>query len=156
MFDAQNAISTALHIDPQSLRPVVLEATSLTDAIQTTLSEFNQSLTSETAADLHGSLTTVSTDSYGTASSASLFDDTARRIVEQFIQDTPQIKVEVVGNDFLLVDMDRSHYGSGQQVLETWTMSDGSTLSIIGIVPHQLIMMQYWSRRNYVNPSGII
>ena len=181
---SSTVISSALHIDPQSLHPVVLTATSLTGAIQTTLSELNPAAgvsgslatastdSSSAASSNSGSLATASTDSSSAASSnsgglatastdsssatssnsgglatastdsssatssVSLFDDAARIILDQFIHDTPQLKVEVAGNDFLLVDMDRSHYGSGQQVLETWTMSDGSTLSIIGIVPH--------------------
>ena len=169
VIDAQNIISSALHVDPQSLHPVVLSATTLADAIRTTLPELNQSPTSGTAAGVSGSLTTASTDSSSAtssvsgslttastnssnaSSSVSLFDDAAKVILDEFIHDTPQMQVEVAGKDFLLVDMDRSHYGSGQQVLETWTMSDGSTLSIIGIVPHH---DSSWRRRDYVDPQA--
>ena len=153
VIDAQNIISSALHVDPQSLHPVVLSAATLADAIRTALPELNQNPTSGTAAGVSGSLTTASTDSSSATSSVSgsltttstnssvssansIFDDAAKVILDEFIHDTPQMQVEVAGKDFILVDMDRSHYGSGQQVLETWTMSDGSTLSIIGIVPH--------------------
>ena len=55
-IEAQHIISSALHIDPQSLHPVVLAATSPAGAVQTTLSELKP------AAGVSGSLATASTD----------------------------------------------------------------------------------------------
>lgn len=132
-------ISSVLHIDPQALRPVVLTATNLTDAVRSTLLELNvQDTMIETDFAAHGlsdAALESTMDSGGTASFAA-FDDAAREILYAFLHNTPNYRIESFGDDLLIVDTNVAHYSSSQYRVETWEMSDGSTLSILGIVPH--------------------
>lgn len=138
---AQNLLSSVLHIDPQALRPVVLTVTSLNDAVRTTLLELNVHDTTfatdsdSTTLDWSG-LERSSAEVSSGADSFATFDDAAREILNEFLRDTPQYRVEAFGDHFLIADTNASHYVSNEYRLETWAMPDGSKLSILGIVPH--------------------
>ena len=125
-------VSSVLHIDAQALRPVVLTATNLTDAVRATLLELDATNEIDLAA-LGLSSTTNGSDE---ALFLPAFDDAARATLNAFLHNTPHYRIEAFGDDLLIVDTDVSHYASSQYRVETWVMSDGSTLSILGIMPH--------------------
>ena len=140
---AWSIVSDALHMDPQILHPVVLAATNLTDAVQSTFQLLTQgsSSTVNSANPLSSSLPATGNAASSPAnlvSSAPLpsFDATAQLDLHEFFKETPNYKVESFGNghDILIVDTNVSHYATN--ILETWTMADGSTLSILGQAPH--------------------
>lgn len=125
-------VSSILHIDPQALRPVVLTATNLTDAVRSTLVELN---VEDTVSEIDPAALGLS-DAAPASASFAAFDDTARDILNAFLHDTPQYRIATFGDDLLIVDTNVAHYTSSQYRVETWEMSDGSTLSILGIIPH--------------------
>jgi len=120
---AQEFVSGALHTDLQSLNPLVLAATSLPDAIQKTLLELNFS---------PGVITPVV--DFSSASSPHLFDDAAQARLDEFLHQTAHFRVVTEGKDIILVDTDVSHSAFNQ--VESWTLADGSTISIIGMLSH--------------------
>jgi len=124
---ALDIITTTLHIDLQTFSPVVLSVTNLTEAIQATFVQL----------DASGEIAAATVSSIGFTSGAHLFDDAAQLTLNQFLHDTPHYRVEAFGKDILLVDTDASHFASNH--LETWTMDDGSTISIIGSLSHHAI-----------------
>ena len=75
-------------------------------------------------------------DAAPASASFAAFDDAARDILNAFLHDTPQYRIATFGDDLLIVDTNVAHYSSSQYRVETWEMSDGSTLSILGIIPH--------------------
>lgn len=132
---AQTVLSSLLHLDPQDLHPVVLSATNITDAVHTTLVDLttNGIIASAPTVDI---VSPTSSTTANVSSSPPLFDDAARTVLNNFLHDTAQVRVESFGNDWLIVDTNVSHFASNDFRVETWAMSDGSTLSILGIVPH--------------------
>jgi hypothetical protein len=56
--------------------------------------------------------------------------------IEQFLQNTPSFEVAVSGHNIVIVDTKVADAHSPNFGLLTWDMSNGSTLSIVGIVPH--------------------
>jgi hypothetical protein len=143
---ALTIIANTLHIDPQTLHPVVLPATNLTDAIQATFLQLNQANGSTDAAatplNTFASASSPTATATGAQSSAyplftdeeHIFDAAAQRDLDAFLRDTPIYRVAAFGRDILIVDTDTSHFPSA--TLETWTMADGSTLSILGVAAH--------------------
>jgi hypothetical protein len=144
------AVSDALHIDSQLLHPVVLTATNLTDAVQTTLLHLSEA--SSSASPLADPLTSSATPATENAvqSLADLafsapvtsFDAAAAIALQQFFKETPDYKVETFGNghDVLIVDTNVSHFPYSH--LETWATSDGSTISILGLAVHTPAALQ--------------
>ena len=155
-----------LHMDPQALHPDVLAATTLSDAVQVTLSQFGTlsklNVTGASTTNLH-SATSLGTDKVGSGtttllSSAQLnnllsdaqlqthitdllssaevynFNSHAQHSLETFFNETPNYKIKSFGSNVLVVDTDPSHYSFSH--LETWKMTDGTTLSILGQAVH--------------------
>jgi hypothetical protein len=152
---ALSAVSDALHIDPLILHPVALAATNLTDAVQSTLQQLNQASSSTgastdplsssvnlTAAPAAGNAATIPAAGIAAQSPATTvtfapvqtFDIVAQHDLQNFIDHTPNYRIESFGHDLLIVDTNASHYASS--TVETWTMADGSTLSIVGQAAH--------------------
>jgi len=122
---AQELVSGVLHADLQTLNPLVLAATSLPDTIQKTLAELNLST---------GGPAVTQVADFSFASSPHLFDDAAQARLDQFLHQTAHFRVVTEGKDIILVDTDVSHSAFNQ--VESWTLADGSTISIIGILSH--------------------
>ncbi|MGZ5529987.1 MAG: hypothetical protein ACXWJB_15025 [Limisphaerales bacterium] len=140
---AWNVVSNTLHMDPQILHPVVLAASNLADAVQSTFQLLTQGSSSpaDHANPLGSSLPPTGNAAPSPAnlvSSAPLpsFDAAAKIDLQEFFENTPNYKVESFGNghDILIADTNVLHYSSN--IVETWTMSDGSTLSILGQALH--------------------
>jgi hypothetical protein len=82
----------------------------------------------KTVADGHSS-------SSPSASSPSAFDAQADAILQGFVSNTPNFEEDLAGQHVLLVDKNpgdiaNSHFGS-----LSWTFADGSSLTIVGIMP---------------------
>jgi len=143
---ASSAACDALHIDPLILHPVALAATNLTDAVQSTLQQLNQESSSTGASTdpLSNSVNLTAAPAAGNAAQSpattvsfapvQTFDIVAQHDLQNFIDHTPNYRIESFGHDLLIVDTNASHYASS--TVETWTMADGSTLSIVGQAAH--------------------
>lgn len=131
-------LSSALHVDPQSVHLVELPATNLTSAVQATLSELNQeSGSTEQAGALSTFAPTISVTAQSNEAPFQNFDGAAQHTLDVFLKDTAHYRIESFGHDLLIVDTDLSHFVANDFSVETWKMADGSTLSILGIVAHQ-------------------
>jgi hypothetical protein len=128
--DASSALVNALHIDPQSLHPIVLAATNLTEAIQVTFQELNQE--SGTLGQLAGGGISAANIITPLPTGPIQYDGQAQQTLSYFLNHTNSIEIESFGHDLLIVDKDVSHFAAS--TVESWTMADGSTLSIVGIM----------------------
>lgn len=140
--DAVTTVYGALNLDPQSIHPVALSATTLADAVHFTLSELNLTTasvstseglvlaTSETLAEPSKAVDLAS------QSAVHAFDAAAQQEILAFISQTSDWRVETFGADILIVDTNHSHYAGSNFGLETWVMADGSTISILGQAAH--------------------
>jgi hypothetical protein len=63
-------------------------------------------------------------------------DSQIERSLNAFLQNTPSVEVDVVGSHLIIIDTNPADTKSADFGIETWQMSDGSTLSIVGIIPH--------------------
>jgi hypothetical protein len=79
-----------------------------------------------------------------TSSSASgspvLSDSQVEHIVATFLASTPDYEITVSGANVVIVDTNVSDEQAGHFSVETFNMSDGSTLSIVGIIHHPLAL----------------
>jgi hypothetical protein len=125
--------ATDLHIDHLVFQSVVLSATSLQDAIRDTLPTGRD--TPPTGGADNGTTVTAIQLPQVSALPPS-FDRSALKALESFLQDTSSVKVETFGADMLIADANSPHLSDGHVGIETWRMPDGSTLSILGILPH--------------------
>ena len=163
---ALSTVWNDLHMDPQALHPDVLTATTLSEAVQAAFSEFGTlsqlNVTGASTTNLDRA-TSLGTDKVGSGtttllSSAQLnnllsdaqlqthitdllssaevynFDSYAQHSLEMFFNETPNYKIESFGANVLVVDTDPSHFSFSH--LETWKMTDGTTLSIVGQAVH--------------------
>ena len=56
--------------------------------------------------------------------------------IEEFLHNTPSFEVAVSGSNVLIVDTNVADAKSPNFGILTWDLSNGSTLSIVGIIPH--------------------
>ncbi len=68
------------------------------------------------------------------------FDATASQLINAFAS---QNTYEVINSDhnYVLFDTDPSHFSSPDLVVKTWSMTDGSTITIVGQLPHDLAVL---------------
>jgi hypothetical protein len=68
------------------------------------------------------------------------FDSSASQLIDAFAR---QNTFEVLRSDhnYVLFDTDPTHFVSPDLVIKTWAMTDGSTISIIGLLPHDLAIL---------------
>jgi hypothetical protein len=64
------------------------------------------------------------------------FNQEAQSVIEQFFRETPTVKIETFGSSVLIEDTNAAHFLPGHYGLETWQLQDGSTISILGVMPH--------------------
>jgi hypothetical protein len=62
------------------------------------------------------------------------------QIVANFLAYTPNYEITMSGDNVVIVDTNASDVKSGHFSVETFNMSDGSTLSIVGIIQHPLAL----------------
>ena len=58
------------------------------------------------------------------------------RAVEAFLHDTPSFEITVSGSNVVIIDTKLSDASSPDFGVRTWDLYNGSTLSIVGIIPH--------------------
>jgi len=63
------------------------------------------------------------------------FDSQATQTLVAFIHDTTNIEVAISGSNVMVIDASLIHTSITNFSVETWTMSDGSTISIVGTIP---------------------
>ena len=84
------------------------------------------------------------TSSQATSNSASgtpvLSDSQVEHIVATFLASTPNYEITLSGANVVILDTNSSDLKSGHYSVETFSMSDGSTLSIVGIIQHPLAL----------------
>jgi hypothetical protein len=139
---AFSVVSDLLHINPQALHPIVLAASNLSDAVQTTLLQFGPESTDPLSTSVSATTSLPAGDH--PPSSAELlatapiqsFNAAAAHSLQLFFQETPTYQIESFGPDLLVVDTNLSHYASNKFGIETWLMPDGTTLSILGLAAH--------------------
>ena len=69
------------------------------------------------------------------------FDAAASAILGAFVQQNKSNIDEVISNNHvLLFDTNPSDLGSPDFAVKTWSMADGSTISVIGLLPHNLAL----------------
>lgn len=68
------------------------------------------------------------------------FTAAASAIVSAFMQQN-SIDEVVSNRDVVLIDTNTSHLSSPDFVFKTWSMADGSTITIIGLLPHDLALV---------------
>jgi hypothetical protein len=56
--------------------------------------------------------------------------------VEAFLHNTPSYEIAVSGSNVMIVDTKLSDAASPNFGVLTWDLDNGSTLSIVGIIPH--------------------
>jgi hypothetical protein len=71
-----------------------------------------------------------------TTAALTVFETQILHTVEQFLQNTPSFEVAVSGSNVLIVDTNVADAKSPDYGILTWDLSNGSTLSIVGIIPH--------------------
>jgi hypothetical protein len=64
-----------------------------------------------------------------------VFDAQASVILEAFIVATPSVEEEEVGKHVILMDKNPADLSSGHVTSQSWAFTDGSTLTIVGIIP---------------------
>jgi hypothetical protein len=69
-----------------------------------------------------------------------LSDSQVEHVVATFLASTPNYEITVSGANVVILDTNASDVKSGHFSVETFSMSDGSTLSIVGIIHHPLAL----------------
>ena len=68
-------------------------------------------------------------------SSPSAFDAHADGMLQQFMSTNNQIEEDLAGQNVMLIDRNPADIGNSHFGSLSWTFADGSTLTIIGILP---------------------
>jgi hypothetical protein len=158
-IDALNAAVSGLHMASFSVQPVGLAATNLQEAVQNSLAAIlgsssaepsstpgpsgNATVSPPSSAPDHDHVSPASPVTAQLPQFPALppsFNNSALPILEEFLRDTPNIKVETFGSSLLISDTNPSHFSGGHYELETWQMPDGSSLTILGIIPHSAMV----------------
>jgi hypothetical protein len=64
------------------------------------------------------------------------FNSLADTVLQDFVHATAHFEVDIVGKNIVVIDTDVSHITNSNFGLQSWNMADGSTLTIVGIIPH--------------------
>jgi hypothetical protein len=119
--------------NPQPVVPAKDVAPSIPIASQLTPSPQSSS-SSEAAVQLADSYT--HTPSIEPVAVSPKTDSIVKQTVETFLHHTPQFEIEVSGSNVKIVDTKLSDAASPDFGVLTYHLSDGSILSIVGIIPH--------------------
>jgi hypothetical protein len=117
-------------IPAKDVAPFILIASQLTPSPQPSSSLGTIVQTSEAAVQLADS------DTLSASSQPVVLSHAVSTTVKVFLQHTPTYEVAVSGSNVTIVDTNLSDAASPDFGVLTWHLSDGSTLSIVGIIPH--------------------
>jgi hypothetical protein len=154
-LDAVQQAFGDLHIGGGAVQSVALSVTSLPDAVQFSLADVLGHASSggtfgtDSGATEPSAPTGPSTEVHNLppSSPASIplpsisalppsFNQEAQSVIDAFFQETSAFKIETFGSSVLIEDTNASHFVPGHYGLETWQLQDGSTISILGVIPH--------------------
>jgi hypothetical protein len=91
---------------------------------------------SSTAAPSNTTAAPSNTASSPTPPVASASISQIMQTVESFLQDTPKFEITISGSNVVIIDTKLSDASSPDFGVLTWDLHNGSTLSIVGIIPH--------------------
>jgi len=137
--DAYHALALDLSNNKINAPTIVFEGNlSLESSIQKVLSNLqlispNQSTPSH-AAEVHSAVSAAPTLAPPT-SSPPVFDAHADALLSQFVSSTPNIEADIVGQHVVLVDKNPTDVANSHYSSLSWAFADGSTLTIVGIIP---------------------
>ncbi|AVT82963.1 hypothetical protein [Rhodopseudomonas palustris] len=94
----------------------------------------NDHVSGKSSADLATSHTPPPGDKY------ELFDQDANLLLSAFIREN-NFEVIRSGKNFVLFDTDAADFAKPDLVVKTWEMHDGSTMSIVGQIPHDMMYL---------------
>jgi hypothetical protein len=63
------------------------------------------------------------------------FDAVANSILTDFVASTPRLEVYTIGNNVVVMDANSSDSTRSNFGMDVWSMADGSTLTVVGIIP---------------------
>ena len=122
---------------PSSLQSVIQHDPTILDAGASPL-QSSQTLASASSTQPQPAAI-VPTSASATAYQA--FDVAASVVIDAFVQQNKSNIVEVISNNHvLLFDTKPADLGSPDFAVKTWSMADGSTISVIGLLPHNLAL----------------
>jgi hypothetical protein len=64
------------------------------------------------------------------------FNSLGDAVLQDFVHATAHFEVDILGKNIVVIDTDVSHITNSNFALQSWNMVDGSTLTIVGIIPH--------------------
>ena len=134
--DAYHALATDLTSNNLNVSVVSVGTSSLEASIQQALAHLQPGGGNQQLAQAPPSIAPASASADATSSSSpSTFDAHADGILQEFMSTNQQVEEDLAGQHVILVDKSpgdvaNSHFGS-----LSWTFADGSTLTIMGIIP---------------------
>ena len=105
---------------------------SLNDSIQQAV--FHAGQVENASQSTTGHAAALITSQLPNPSSPPLFDANASASLQGFVLATPSIEEDVVGQHVIVVDKNPTDLASGHVGSQTWAFTDGSTLTIVGII----------------------
>jgi hypothetical protein len=135
---SSDAFQLAASITSSSTQPVILS--NGTESLDSALHQAFSQVGFDTASDSNPTSPTNSSPPPSstvveTTAATSVSASHIEKIVEAFIQSTPSFEIAISGSNVLIVDTKISDAQSADFGVRTWDLSDGSTLSIVGIIP---------------------
>jgi hypothetical protein len=90
----------------------------------------------EVSPSQNGSHPTSETTSHLNITLAAPSTASIEKTLTAFLDDTPSYEVAMSGENVVIIDTNSADLKSAHYGVVTWDMSDGSTLTIMGILPH--------------------
>ena len=124
-----------------SIQPIVLSngTVPLSAALQQVAVQVGfdaDALHSQSTIDTSPVNTAAGSSSNTTTTALTPFETQILHTIEDFLHNTPSFEVAVSGSNVLIVDTNVADAKSPNFGILTWDLSNGSTVSIIGIIPH--------------------
>jgi hypothetical protein len=102
---------------------------------QSTPFHFDLLNTAPTAAPVVAPITAASSNPASSSASSDAANPTITQTVDAFLQHTPAFEVTISGSNVVIIDTNIADIKSPNFGVMTFDLSDGSTLSIVGILP---------------------
>lgn len=153
LLGAEIAMTTLQSDQPEALRlildsfeaprPITLTADSFEQAISSTLDMFGYSASVGGILDngesqltfADGNAAALADEGSVSTAAAPLESISAiREVIDDFLQDTPEVQLTISGSNVILVDADPQRQADAHFDLKTWELSDGSTVTLVGIL----------------------
>jgi hypothetical protein len=134
--EAYHALATDLTSNNLNVSVVSVGTSSLEASVQQALAHLQSSGGNQQVAQAPPSIAPASASADAAASSSpSTFDAQADAILQDFMSTNQQIAEVLEGQDVILVDKSPGDIGNSHFGSLSWTFADGSTLSVVGIMP---------------------